>query len=107
MRIDLPQCDLKDCRRCFDGNCNSKEAFRYCQYQQLKTKVLQIELVSSESGDWHGLYVNETLVHEGHDVPVYKVIRGINHFLPLDYAETSVPDEVMEEGLKSFKEYPF
>lgn len=36
MRIDLPQCDFKNCRRCFDGNCNSKMAFRDCQYQQLK-----------------------------------------------------------------------
>ena len=107
MRIDLPQCDFKDCRKCFDHNCSSKEAFRYCKYQQLKNPSLQIQLVSSQSGDWHGLYVNETLVHEGHDVPVYKVISGINHFLPLDYAETEITQEEVEDGLPSFREYPF
>ena len=107
MRIDLPQCDFSDCRRRFDGNCNSKDTFMNCQYQQLRSAALKIELASSVSGDWHGLYVNETLVHEGHDIPVYKVISGINHFLPLDYAETEITQDVAEAGLPSFKEYPF
>ena len=107
MRIDLPQCDFSDFRRRFDGNCNSKEAFRNCKYQQMKSASLKIQLVSSESGDWHGLYINGVLAYEGHDVPVYKVVAGINHFLPLDYTETSVADEMMEQGLPSFMEYPF
>ena len=107
MRIDLPQCDFSDCRRRFDGNCNSKEAYRYCKYRQMRDNDLKIQLVSSESGDWHGLYVNETLVYEGHDIPVNKVVSGINHFRSLDYTETSVSDETMEQGLPSFMEYPF
>lgn len=107
MRIDLPQCDFSDCRRRFDGNCNSKEAHKNCKYQQLLSSTLKIQLVSSEEGDWQGLYVNETLVHEGHSIPVYKVISGINHFLPLDYTETEIPQEEAEKGLPSFLEYPF
>lgn len=107
MRIDLPQCDFKNCRRHFDGNCNSRDAFRMCPYQQLREASLKIELVSSTSGDWHGLYINETLVAEGHEIPVYKVIRGINMFLPLDYAESEISQEEAEGGLMSFREYPF
>lgn len=106
MRMDLPQCDFKNCRRCFDHNCNSKEAYRDCQYQQLRNKAFKVELVSSESGDWHGLYVNGSLIHEGHEIPVHKVVYGFHHFMPLDYIETSVPDEVAEQGFYSFKEFP-
>lgn len=107
MRIDLPQCDFKSCRYHFDGNCRSKELFRECTYQQLRESSLKIELVSSTSGDWHALYVNETLVAEGHEIPVYKVVRGVNHFLPLDYAESEIPQEEAESGLPSLREYPF
>lgn len=107
MRIELPQCDFSDCRRRFDGNCRSKEDFKNCQYQQLRSASLQIEHVSSEDGDWQGLYVNETLVCEGHSLLVYKVVSGINQFLPLDYAESGIPKEVAEQGLPSFREYPF
>ena len=106
MRVDLPQCDFSDCRMRFDGNCRSKEAFRNCQYQNLKSKSLKIELVSSECGDWHGLYVNGTLIHEGHDIPIYKVLFGINQFLHLDYTETSISQEEAEAGLPTFREYP-
>lgn len=28
MRIDLPQCNFKYCRYCFDGNCTGKEIHR-------------------------------------------------------------------------------
>lgn len=107
MRIDLPQCDFKNCRKQFDGNCSSKELFKSCSYQQLRDAALKIELVSSVEGDWHGLYVNGALVCEGHSIPVYKVVAGINQFLPLDYAETGIPQEEAELGLPSFREYPF
>lgn len=32
MRIDLPQCGFKNCRKCFDGNCKSVEEYRCCEY---------------------------------------------------------------------------
>lgn len=106
MRIDLPQCDFKECRRFSDHNCNSKEVHENCPYQQLKNKAFKVELVSSESGDWHGLYVNEMLFHEGHEIPVYKVVRGFHHFMSLDYIETSIPDEEADRGFYSFREFP-
>lgn len=106
MKISLPECDFNFCTRRVSGCCSSKDAFRNCPYQQLRSKAFKVELVSSESGDWHGLYINETLIHEGHDVPVYKVIRGFHHFMPLDYVETSVTDEFAERGFMSFKEFP-
>ena len=68
---------------------------------------LKIERVSSDSGDWYGFYVNGTLIHEGHDIPLHKVIYGISRIIPLDYTETWIPDEAAENGLPSFREYPF
>ena len=43
---------------------------------------------------------------EGHEIPVHKVVYGFHHFMPLDYIETSVPDEVAERGFYSFKDFP-
>jgi len=84
VRIDLPQCDFKNCRRCFDGNCNSKMAFRDCQYQQLKEKEnLRLDVVSSENGDWHGLYANGRLFFEGDEIPIQKVVGCVYQFFLL------------------------
>lgn len=100
MRIDLPQCDFKNCRRCFDGNCNSKMAFRDCQYQRLKEqKNLRLDVVSSESGDWHGLYANGRLFFEGDEIPVHKVVGCVYQFFPLDMVEWEIPQDIAEKGL--------
>lgn len=32
MRIDLPTCNLKTCRHCFDGNCTDRNAYDRCEY---------------------------------------------------------------------------
>lgn len=32
MRIDLPQCNLKTCRHCFDGNCIDTDKYEQCSY---------------------------------------------------------------------------
>lgn len=36
MRIDLPQCDLKNCRYHFDGNCRDKREYERCNYASLR-----------------------------------------------------------------------
>lgn len=36
MRIDLPFCNLKTCRYCFDGNCRDKNRYDGCDYARLK-----------------------------------------------------------------------
>lgn len=36
MRIDLPFCNLKTCRYCFDGNCTEKNRYNGCDYARLK-----------------------------------------------------------------------
>ena len=32
MRIDLPTCNLKTCRYCFDGNCTDRKVRERCVY---------------------------------------------------------------------------
>ena len=41
MRIDLPQCNLKNCIWCFDGNCTSKNknTYEHCEYQLDKALI--------------------------------------------------------------------
>lgn len=45
MRIDLPQCNLKNCRKCFDGNCTDKVEYEKCEYAHYKDLVEQGRLV--------------------------------------------------------------
>lgn len=52
MRIDLPLCNLKTCRYCFDGNCSNKNKHDACEYAFLKSskeRILErLEEVSHE-----------------------------------------------------------
>lgn len=43
MRIDLPQCNLKTCRNCFDGNCKSKNDYDKCDYAYDKNRLAELE----------------------------------------------------------------
>lgn len=103
MRIELPQCDFPDCRRRFDGNCNSKEAFRYCPYQQLKTnKAIDVVRVCPECGDWEALYINGVLASEGHKVRLDSAIISLGQFAPILYGYREIPDEVAELGMPKY-----
>lgn len=65
MRIDLPQCDFSDCRRRIDGNCNSKEAFRNCPYQNMLNDRFQIEKLITEYDNKHEYYDIDGYVYQG------------------------------------------
>lgn len=105
MRIDLPQCDFSDCRRRFDGNCNSKEAFRNCKYQRLKTnKTVNVVKVFPESGDWEALYINGILAAEGHSIPTHKIIESLTQFIPISYYGQEISDEMAEMGMPQYLE---
>lgn len=39
MRIDLPTCNLKTCRYCFDHNCTNKIEYDRCEYQLLRSYI--------------------------------------------------------------------
>ena len=43
MRIDLPQCNLKTCRYCFDHNCTNKMQYEVCEYQRLRSYMYFME----------------------------------------------------------------
>ena len=54
MRIDLPQCNLKTCRYCFDHNCTNKIEYDRCEYQRLKSYmyfVADIEFLKEHKVD--------------------------------------------------------
>lgn len=103
MRIDLPQCDFLNCRRRFDGNCNSKEAFRNCQYQRLKlNKTVDVVRVCPECGDWEALYINGILATEGHSLQLDKVILSLGQFAPILYGYHEIPDDIAEMGMPRY-----
>ena len=47
MRLDLPMCDMKDCRHYLDGNCSIKNRFLTCNYTM---KRFQLE---NSNGNWN------------------------------------------------------
>lgn len=105
MRIDLPQCDFKDCRRRLDGNCNSKMAYRECKYQQLlNNQTINITRVYPECGDWEALYIDGILTSEDHRLRIDKVIRSLMQFLPIHYVSKEISDDIAEIGMPKYLE---
>lgn len=43
MRMDLPSCGFRDCRKCFDGNCRSIEDYRKCEFAIDRSKLRAYE----------------------------------------------------------------
>jgi len=41
MRIDLPQCNFKNCRYNFDGNCTNRDKYNYCDYRFAKINAIK------------------------------------------------------------------
>lgn len=39
MRMDLPQCNFKNCRKYFDGNCRSIDDYRGCEFAIQKSQL--------------------------------------------------------------------
>lgn len=100
MRIDLPTCSFKDCRHCFDGNCNSKSEYARCEYQALKAeKEVGLTIVSSECGDWEALYIDGKLVDENHRLLINQVLSHLGQFLPITLVCLDVPDDIAEMGM--------
>ena len=43
MRIDLPTCNLKNCRCYSDGNCKYRIEYEKCEYAHLKNYIYYVE----------------------------------------------------------------
>lgn len=66
MRIDLPRCNFKNCRYCFDSNCTKNTEYERCGFrlaksdaikefaERLKTHIIRPEF------PWDDFYVNES-----------------------------------------------
>jgi hypothetical protein len=48
MRIDLPQCDFKNCKYCFDGNCTKKNEYERCEYRRQKAEIDRLNHIRAE-----------------------------------------------------------
>ena len=59
MRIDFPQCNFKNCRYSFDGNCTNRDKYKCCDYRFAKVNAVkefterlkrEIDTISYETG---------------------------------------------------------
>lgn len=41
MRIDLPRCNFKNCRYCFDSNCTKNTEYERCGFRLAKTEAIK------------------------------------------------------------------
>lgn len=44
MRIDLPRCDIVECKWYSDGNCTSQKAYQRCVYPDKKRLLDELDL---------------------------------------------------------------
>ena len=65
MRIDLPQCNFKNCRFSFDGNCTNKIEYDRCEYRIEEDKLIKAEPVR------HGRWVPFSYDGYADGYPVY------------------------------------
>jgi hypothetical protein len=62
----------------------------------------RINVVSSVSGDWYGLYINGKLVHEGHSISYKDVFEALN--LKYEYEELDFENRLPETYQENFKQ---
>jgi len=91
MRIDLPQCGLKTCRNCFDGNCKSKSDYDKCDYTYDKNRLAELEEKLEE-----GMLIELPCKVED---TVYSINLGTTY----QYTVTSF--ETREEGMCAIADY--
>ena len=48
MRIDLPRCNFKNCRYCFDSNCIKKSEYERCEYRRLKADNKELKRIEQK-----------------------------------------------------------
>jgi hypothetical protein len=103
LRIDLPSCDFRMCRRYFDGNCNASEngrescEYKYLQQQQLTNGWIPV----SEKPKDNELVYLETIV-EGNKEHILgswdcskKTWKIGNDAISWDWIENSPVEEVI------------
>lgn len=59
---------------------------------------MNIEIITSTSGDWGVCKINGTVVSEGHDVKYSEFISDIFYYLNIKPIYRQISDEDMEEG---------
>ena len=43
MRMDLPQCNFKNCRKSFDGNCTDRIEYDRCDFRLCADKQIELQ----------------------------------------------------------------
>jgi hypothetical protein len=60
--------------------------------------MIKIEIVSSDHGDWEGLYINDKLVAEEPTIRPGELLFAIKEIFPHTFEYSFVSDEYIKEG---------
>lgn len=71
---------------------------KHVKEQEAKGMKNTIKLVTSESGDWEVLFLNDEIYDEGHNIPTHTWLNIITR-LGCDVNTIELTDEEMESGL--------
>lgn len=58
----------------------------------------KIVIVNSTDGDWSGLFVNDSLNHEGHSISEHELLSVLHKNQPFEYEVLEVESEWLNEG---------
>lgn len=84
----------------------SKKAIENISKEELTSKDETIKtdftFVTSESGDWKALYINDKLVVEGHEVTAKDVLDCIADILPNKVICLEIPQDIADIGMPEY-----
>lgn len=97
MNIDKPQCNFKNCRYCFDGNCASADKYENCKLTDLHCEIakLTVDLDNAKS-EW--ISVDERLPKYNTSVLVYRPTMAMPIVADTYYGWYGEDDERWYEG---------
>lgn len=64
--------------------------------------MIDVHLVTPESGDWEALYIDGKLYAEGHSLRAIDVFDSISDILGNKVTTITVPDEIAENGMPRY-----
>ena len=104
MRIDLPQCNLKNCIWCFDGNCTSKNpnTYKHCEYQIDREEIDRLNKEVDRLSQcvlYNDAQIVDVIKEFIIKLKEYKCSYDLDNYHSFEAVELDVIDDVVKEFL--------
>ena len=107
MRIDLPQCNFRNCKYQFDGNCTDRLMYERCEFNRMKDR-LQIDPSGSDKID--ELEEAEGYVHperHGYWIPIFENTADEKRGVVMKYKCSECGNTAKDETYSHAMDYKF